>query len=161
MPLFGEKEFKIVIKEDGWNLPSLEDFSLLGEKFPYNWPSVKNCYVECYMAKKKIVFPVADYLSDFIFSKIPSLKIKTGNIILSSVRVYYYKSTRFCFELESESKEGWIILIHFLDMDLDGRYETAYYFIEDPIKYFLKFSPKVDENDRFKGMLAVEKLVDK
>lgn len=153
-----DKPYYVVINEDGWKLPSLDEFSRIGEKTICIDRSIKNCYEETYIPKKKVEISLTGYFSIMVYNKIPCVKIKSEKITVKSLGVYYYKTQPFGIEIESE-KDGIILLAFFLDMDLDGKYESRLYFIEDAIRYFFKFSPKVEEEDRFKGQIAVERWI--
>lgn len=151
---FSDKKYYVVINEDGWELPSLDKFRRISEKTSCPEPTIKNCYCELYIPIQKIIIAVNTYFSTFANRKINALKIKSSEITVTGLAVYYYKEKPFCIEFQSE-RNGLIILVSFLDMDLDGKYESQL-LSTDIFRYFFKFSPKVDAEDRFKGQLSIE-----
>jgi hypothetical protein len=159
--LFSDLKYYVVINEDGWSLPSLKEFTIVAKrKLLKNLatdPSIKNCYYEFYIPKTKpmvINLPACRYEKVYSFyGTIPALKIKTEKYLITGLTVYYYKTQRFCLELEIQDNEPCSYTIaNFVDIDLDGKFESEVVLV-DPIKFFLKFSPKVADEDRFKAPL--------
>ncbi len=158
--LLAEGGILVKINLDGWNLPGLDQFTLVRERRRWNHflsdPSIKNCYYECYVPKTgKMVVSLPAFWEDIEYRKIPVIKCKTSELLITDLTVYYYKGKPFCFELFNDEEK---IQANFLDMDLDGKFETEV--VLDPITYFFRFSSEVDEEDRYDKPIGVGKDVD-
>lgn len=143
----------------GWDLPKLEDFNLQGRRV--NLPdiatdsSIANCSYQQYVAKRKdISITTFTYEKKIFLGEILYLEMKPYKLMVSGLTVYYYKDSPCCYEIGGKYLEDdYDTVLYFVDMDLDGKFELDY--PGDGLLFFLKFSPKVAEEDRFKKPIWV------
>ena len=138
----------IVEKKDGWDLPNIEKFFLKRDRIDCE-DEYKNCYAKSYIPKTKVYITICGFSYKLLKNSIPYIEIDREEYSITILGIYYYKTHPFCYSLINREKEG-IRYCHFIDMDLDGKFELKFGYT-NPVEYFLKFSPKVDEEDRFKG----------
>lgn len=143
-----------VKKKDGFNLPNLEDFELQLKKRSYG-ETYKNCYSEDYRTDKIENTLSYRYFYKIDKNKFPYIEIEPDNLNVTHVRLFYYKSKPFCYELFNIN-EHWEC--PFFDMDLDGIFELELIVAADVLEYFLKFSPAVDEDDKWKDPIYVGQI---
>ncbi len=164
--VFELNAFDIIIKKAGWNLPKKKGFIFVKKNnCKFIW--AKSCTYRLYRPKKNIYLNLKDYYSlkkyrtkDILRKNITIIDIlvieKLDKIKIDEMVIYHYKSKPFMIELRTnlniKNKIREFYPYYFIDMDMNGTYET-YVLRVFGLKYFFKFSSIVEEKDKFKGKI--------